>query len=613
MCRHERRRRQVLGSNRFGQLGNDVQRKCNSHGRCDQPFNRAPVGVVGLSSGVTAVAAGGSHTCALTSEGAVKCWGYNARGQLGNGAKPCSSVATCERNASSRPVDVVGLTGGVTAIAAGEFHTCALMRSGGVKCWGSNTGGQLGTGGQVRVDSSSTPRAVVGLDSGVTAIAARGGAPYTCAIVSGGEVSCWGVVLTPVAGLGSGIKAISIYGTTAAAGSSLACAVTSADGVRCWGDNYYGQLGDGSRAIRRTPVDVVALDGGVTAVSAGGAHTCALTTAGGVKCWGANAFGALGNGSTTLSSRPVAVVGLASGVSEISVGSGYACALTRDGRVKCWGANFQGRLGSGSKARSSATPVDVLFTAQPAAKPRTPPTAGSTAAGTCSKAEATAVVKRLHLGEADFIPNPVYAVICSSLMGPGSTTMVVSLATGGTSVPFGGWLVFRKVGATWQLVLRRNDGAEISAAEGGIREKKWISLPGDSRCCPSGGSRSRIWRWSGTRFTASAWRQAAVESKKESFYSPSRKHRVRDVRRQHVTRLCELSEPQASPQSVTLDAQRSGSKHLPRPDAERTSPTSATSAIPGEGVIPSARLRQAAHGRTLPLPVSTGNRRRGAR
>jgi hypothetical protein len=131
----------------------------------------------------------------------------------------------------------------------------------------------------------------------------------------------------------------------------------------------------------------------------------------------------------------------------------------------------------------------------------------SAVSGRCSLAEATAVVKELKLGEARFIANPVYKVLCGAFMGPGSDVMVVSLASGGTSVPFEGWVVFRLTGKTWQLVMQQRNGADISAAGTAIRETKSISRPGDPRCCPTGGEKARIWRWNGSRFTAGPWRQ----------------------------------------------------------------------------------------------------------
>ena len=328
------------GDNFNGQLGDGTT-----------TWRWTPVDVSGLTSGVTAIAASSQYTCALTSGGGVKCWGYNEYGQLGDGTQTDRLT----------PVDVSGLTSGVAAIAAGSTHGCALTSGGGVQCWGLNSSGQLGDG---TTTARSTPVDVSGLASGVTTIAAGGG--HTCALTDGGEAKCWGdngggqlgdgtttQRLTPVdvSGLTSGVTAI-------AAGGGHTCALTSSGGAQCWGFNGYGQLGDASTTSTSTPLDVMGLSVGVAAIAAGGYHSCALTSGGGVQCWGLNSTGQLGDGTTTTRSTPVDVSGLTSGVMAIAVGLYHTCALTTGGGVKCWGLNSSGQLGDGTTTRRS-TPVDV--------------------------------------------------------------------------------------------------------------------------------------------------------------------------------------------------------------------------------------------------------------
>jgi alpha-tubulin suppressor-like RCC1 family protein len=314
----------------------------------------SPVDVSGLSSGLTAIAAGSLYSCARTSRGGVKCWGWNRRGELGDGTTIFRST----------PVDVSGLGSGVTAIAVGDNNNCALTTSGAVKCWGGNPGGGLGDG---TTTDRWTPVDVVGLSGSVTAISVGG--VHGCALTSGGGVKCWGANYwgalgdgttvdrwTPVdvVGLSSGVTAIS-------AGGGHTCALMSSGGVKCWGRNESGQLGDGTITDRLAPVDVSGLSSGVTAIGAGSDDTCALTSGGGVKCWGLNSDGQLGNGQRGFdpATRPVDVVGLSSGVTAISVGSIHSCALTHTGGVACWGVNASGQLGDGTTT-DRPTPVGVI-------------------------------------------------------------------------------------------------------------------------------------------------------------------------------------------------------------------------------------------------------------
>ncbi len=316
---------------------------------------------------VVAIAAGGGHTCALTSAGEVKCWGDNSSGQLGDGT----------RTDRTEPVDVVGLRIGAKAIAAGSYqlgggHTCALTTTGGVKCWGDNSDGQLGDG-QVCGLKCATPVDVKGLASGVVAITAGG--RHTCALTTGGGVKCWGdngkgrlgdgtttsrTTPVDVVGLTSGVAAVAAGGGVNVFQNGHTCAVTTAGAVRCWGANEFGQLGDGTETSSTVPVDVVGLSGGVEDVATGGMalHTCALTTAGGVKCWGANFLGQMGDNTLGDRTRPLDVKGLASGVAAVTAAGANTCVVMQSGGAKCWGWNADGQLGQGTRSQRS-TPVDL--------------------------------------------------------------------------------------------------------------------------------------------------------------------------------------------------------------------------------------------------------------
>ena len=130
--------------------------------------------------------------------------------------------------------------------------------------------------------------------------------------------------------------------------------------LRCWGYNTSGQLGDGTLDARAAAMPVPSLSAGVTSISAGRDYTCAVTTGGGVKCWGANTFGELGDGTRVARTTPADVVGLTSGVVALGSAEGRTCALTAQGSVKCWGSNQQGALGDGTNVAFRTTPVDVL-------------------------------------------------------------------------------------------------------------------------------------------------------------------------------------------------------------------------------------------------------------
>lgn len=278
------------GDNAQGQLGNGTT-----------IASSVPVSVSGLSSGVVAITTGAYQACALTNGGGVKCWGDNNYGKLGSGTLADSST----------PVDVVGLTSGVAAVSTQVWDTCALTTSGAVKCWGWNFYGQLGNGTLI---DSSTPVDVSGLSSGVTSIAVGG--YHACAILSGsGSVTCWGQGRYGQLGDGTATDSSTplivsgLSGATAVTGGTYhACAVTSSGSASCWGANNVGALGNGTATNSSVPVSVSGLYGAV-GISGGRFHSCAVTGTGRALCWGGNIRGQLGNGSTTNSYTPVSVSG----------------------------------------------------------------------------------------------------------------------------------------------------------------------------------------------------------------------------------------------------------------------------------------------------------------
>ncbi len=209
------------------------------------------------------VKAGGYHTCALTGDGRVKCWGANWSGQLGTGTTEGTSV----------PVNVSGLSSGVVAVEVGQSHNCAILQSGEVRCWGESYYGQTGDG-------------ATGSDR-----------------------------LTPVT-----VTVLQAAPLALALGGFHTCALVAPDNLLCWGANWEGQLGNGTTDDSAAPVQVTGLPADLTGVTAGTRYTCAYSQSGGVYCWGANYSGQAGDGTTENRSTATAVEGLASGVAALDAG-----------------------------------------------------------------------------------------------------------------------------------------------------------------------------------------------------------------------------------------------------------------------------------------------------
>ena len=338
--------------------------------------------------GIAAISVGYSHTCALTTDGNVKCWGVGEDyGQLGNGATTNSST----------PVDVhtsladTNPLGGIAAISSGGWHTCALTTSGGVKCWGwGELFEQLGNG--ATADSSTpvdvhTSLADTNPLGGIAAIST--GTYHTCVLTTNENVKCWGSGAsgklgnrkeenssTPVDVHTSSADNSPLGDITAiSAGAFHTCALTTTGNVKCWGyQEDYGELGNGEYDNSSTPVNVHTSSsegtplGGIAAISSGNSYACTLTTDGNVKCWGSGEFGQLGNGEYDVSiETPVNVhtsledANPLGGIAAISSGGFHTCALTTSGGVKCWGSGKFGQLGNGEYDNSSTSPVDILL------------------------------------------------------------------------------------------------------------------------------------------------------------------------------------------------------------------------------------------------------------
>jgi alpha-tubulin suppressor-like RCC1 family protein len=304
--------------------------------------------IVATLTDVVAVAAGSYHTLALLSDGTVWAWGNNWYGQLGDGS-------TTQRN---EPVLVLALTN-VTAIAAGENHSVALTSNGRVYAWGQNTNGQLGEG----VPTTRVVQAqMVSTLTSVTAIGA--GWSHTLAVKSDGTVWAWGLNgngqlgdssttqrASPVQMGGSIATAVAVTG-----GQMHSLVLLSGGTVRAAGNNFYGQLGDGGTTQRTSPVTVTGLTN-VASIAVGQLSSYARKTDGSVWAWGSNAGGRLGDGTTSDRNSATQATSLSS-ISVLAAGSEHALAVTTSGIVFTWGVNGWGQLGDGTVDNRS-TPASI--------------------------------------------------------------------------------------------------------------------------------------------------------------------------------------------------------------------------------------------------------------
>jgi alpha-tubulin suppressor-like RCC1 family protein len=311
-----------------------------------------PRTVVGLDTALS-LASQGDHTCALSAGGDVFCWGAGANGQLGDGG-----------TSDALSPGLVSLPEAAVAVAAGGRHSCAVLESGAVRCWGSQQYGALGNGATVAA-AVVAPTPVLWLGDALDMWA---GGNQSCALRDGGRLVCWGQ--NSAGGIGDGTTTHRGYPVEVAPGAAElwrarrlvtgaehACVVSDEGAVFCWGRNAYSQLGLPDIVNRRLAEPIAELADGVWTVAASADHTCALLEDGTVRCWGRNTHGQLGLGNTaTRVAHPTAVPGL-TGVAAIACGALHTCALTAAGTLYCWGANPDGRLGFDTGGASVLDPT----------------------------------------------------------------------------------------------------------------------------------------------------------------------------------------------------------------------------------------------------------------
>lgn len=399
------------GSNEYGKLG---------MGQISPPTVSSPsrYGDVPMGISVNQISLGDSHSCVLTTSGSVRCFGSAISGQLGYGNT--NSVGDNETPAS---IGDVPLGGVAIAISAGAYHTCALMTSGSVRCWGDGADGRLGYGqglnqfGNVEnLGDNETPSSVGDVPLGGTAQAISAGAEHTCALMSTGSVRCWGKGTYGRLGYGNtasigdnenpaSVGDVPLGGAAVAiaAGGYLTCALMSTGLVRCWGRQHLGYGGNrvlvGDDEIPASVGDVP-LGGFAKGLSAGWESVCAHMTSDSIRCWGDGASLQLGYGNRNNvgdDETPASVgdVQVGQGVLKVAIGSGHTCVILQSTSVRCWGYGAYGQLGNGSTGSLgfNTTPslIADLNLSAPVVTPTSAPSTTSSGTPPASSAASTSV------------------------------------------------------------------------------------------------------------------------------------------------------------------------------------------------------------------------------
>ena len=346
------------GDNTYSQLGSST---------FSGDFSLVPIQVSALPGSRVAkrIVAGTNHTCVLATDGTVWCWGQNGNGNLGDGTFLIRGI----------PVQaLLGTT--AVMISAGGSTTCASLSDDSLKCWGKGNSGQIGNNAILLSNATPVYTSLVPASLSVPGSFTVGhleiGSAHSCAISVLGAALCWGDVADGRLGITQEPNVLiptataSLGGTASevAAGGAHTCALLTNGSVTCFGYNDTGQLGQTPTqpaSSNATPI-VVTLTATATHISAGKQFTCALLSTAVVHCFGDNASGQLGSDSFGAAREtPGAVSGLTGTVVDVVAGTAHACAVMSTGQVRCWGQNDQGQLGIKSKINaSSATAIATL-------------------------------------------------------------------------------------------------------------------------------------------------------------------------------------------------------------------------------------------------------------
>lgn len=332
------------------------------------------------------VAAGASHTCAISTSGKIKCWGYNDFGDLGLGDTERRGDSPGEMDDTLPSIDLGTGETWVGVAVSPACSQCAWTATGRVKCWGCSSAGNLGFGANgERIGASLAQMGnnlpFVDLGAGARAVSVAMGLNHTCALLDSGGVKCWGDNVRGQlglgdsdrrgengAGMGNALPLVPLgAGRTVkslCAGYTSTCVVLDDGNAKCWGSNEFGRLGLGDEIPRgdvpqTRPDNLPAISLGRQATKIAGVgdgHTCALLDNGSIKCWGRNIYGTLGLGDqvhrgdlpgTMGNNLPAVDLGTGRTAVDLAVGRLHACALLDSGALKCWGYNAQGQLGLG--------------------------------------------------------------------------------------------------------------------------------------------------------------------------------------------------------------------------------------------------------------------------